>query len=280
MPQLQWFGKSMSIDAAFDAMPREAFVPDLVWVRRDSAWAVPLRRQDDPDGWHALVQSDDAITTQMDDGAADKGLWPTSSCSAPRVVRQMLELLDLEPGHRVLEIGTGTGWNAALMAQIAGPENVTTIEIDPVVAEQARANLAGVGCPVQVITGDGEAGSPTGGPFDRLIATAAAAELPHAWVRQTRPGGLLLVPWAPTFHPDGPIARLAVDDQSRAEGRFVAPSWFMPLRGQRISQPVRNAYRERWASAGKPAIDRFGITVTPEGQTIWLDSPENPIDPS
>ncbi|MFG1857857.1 methyltransferase domain-containing protein [Actinomadura geliboluensis] len=270
----------MSIDAAFDAMPREAFVPDLVWVRRDSAWAVPLRRQDDPDGWRALVHSDDAITTQMDDGAADKGLWPTSSCSAPRVVRQMLELLDLEPGHRVLEIGTGTGWNAALMAQIAGPENVTTIEIDPVVAEQARANLAGVGCPVQVITGDGEAGSPTGGPFDRLIATAAAAELPHAWVRQTRPGGLLLVPWAPTFHPDGPIARLAVDDQSRAEGRFVAPSWFMPLRGQRISQPVRNAYKERWASAGRPAIDRFGITVTPEGQTIWLDSPENPIDPS
>ncbi|MGW5413114.1 methyltransferase domain-containing protein [Actinomadura geliboluensis] len=270
----------MSIDAAFDAMPREAFVPDLVWVRRDSAWAVPLRRQDDPDGWRALVHSDDAITTQMDDGAADKGLWPTSSCSAPRVVRQMLELLDLEPGHRVLEIGTGTGWNAALMAQIVEPENVTTIEIDPVVAEQARANLAGVGCPVQVITGDGEAGSPTGGPFDRLIATAAAAELPHAWVRQTRPGGLLLVPWAPTFHPDGPIARLAVDDQSRAEGRFVAPSWFMPLRGQRISQPVRNAYKERWASAGRPAIDRFGITVTPEGQTIWLDSPENPIDPS
>ncbi|MFG2018570.1 methyltransferase domain-containing protein [Actinomadura geliboluensis] len=270
----------MSIDAAFDAMPREAFVPDLVWVRRDSAWAVPLRRQDDPDGWRALVHSDDAITTQIDDGASEKGVWPTSSCSAPRVVRQMLELLDLEPGHRVLEIGTGTGWNAALMAQIAGPENVTTIEIDAVVAEQARANLAGVGCPVQVITGDGEAGSPTGGPFDRLIATAAAAELPHAWVRQTRPGGLLLVPWAPTFHPDGPIARLAVDDQSRAEGRFVAPSWFMPLRGQRISQPVRNAYKERWASAGKPAIDRFGITVTPEGQTIWLDSPENPIDPS
>ncbi|WP_346041840.1 hypothetical protein [Actinomadura chokoriensis] len=54
----------------------------------------------------------------------------------------------------------------------------------------------------------------------------------------------------------------------------------MPLRGQRISQPVRNAYKERWADAGRPAIDRFGITVTPEGQTIWLDSPDNLVDPS
>lgn len=280
MPRLPRFGEGMSIDAAFKAVPREAFVPDLVWVRRDDGWAVPLRRQDDPDRWRALVHSDDAVTTQIDDGAADKGVWPTSSCSAPHVVRRMLELLDLQPGHRVMEIGTGTGWNAALMAEIVGPQNVTTIEIDPVVAEQARASLAGVGCPVQVVTGDGEAGSPAGGPFDRVIATAATAELPYAWVRQTRPGGLLLVPWAPTFHPDGPIGRLAVRDGGRAEGRFVAPSWFMPLRGQRIPQPDRNACKERWADAGRPAIDRFGITVTSQEQTIWLDSPDNPIDPT
>jgi protein-L-isoaspartate(D-aspartate) O-methyltransferase len=280
MPLLQGFGEGVSIDAAFEAVPREPFIPELVWVRRVDGWAVPLRRKDDPDRWRALVHSDDAITTQIDDGAADKGIWPTSSCSAPHVVRQMLELLDLEPGHRVMEIGTGTGWNAALMAEIVGPENVTTIEIDPAVAEQARANLAEVGCPVQVITGDGEAGSPADGPFDRVIATAAAAELPHAWVQQTRPGGLILVPWAPTFHPDGPFARLTVSAAGLAEGRFVAPSWFMPLRGQRISQPVRNSYRERWADAGRPAIDRFGITVTPAGQTIWLDSPDNPVAPS
>ncbi|WP_279473371.1 protein-L-isoaspartate O-methyltransferase family protein [Actinomadura darangshiensis] len=216
----------------------------------------------------------------MDDGTADKGVWPTSSCSAPHVVREMLELLDLGPGRRVMEIGTGTGWNAALMAEIVGPENVTTIEIDPAVAEQARANLAGAGCPVQVITGDGEGGSSAGSPYDRVIATAAVAVLPYAWVRQTRPGGLLLVPWAPTFHPDGPIARITVGDGGEAEGRFVAPSWFMPLRGQRISQPDRNAHKKRWTDAGEPAIDRFGITVTPTGQTIWLDSPDTPITPA
>ncbi len=69
-------------------------------------------------------------------------------------------------------------------------------------------------------------------------------------------------------------------DGGRAEGRFVAPSWFMPLRGQRISQPVRNSYKERWTDAGSPVIERFGITVTSIGQTIWLDSPDNPVNPS
>ncbi|WP_242902837.1 methyltransferase domain-containing protein [Actinomadura terrae] len=269
----------MSIDAAFGAVPRAAFVPDLVWVRGGDGWAVPLRRQDDPERWRALVESDDAVTTQMDDGATGRGMWPTSSCSAPSVVREMLELLDLEPGHRVMEIGTGTGWNAALLARITGPENVTTIEIDPALAARARLNLSGAGCPVRVITGDGEAGHPAGGPYDRVIATAAVAELPHAWVRQTRPGGLLLVPWAPTFHPDGPLALLTAHTEGHAEGRFVAPSWFMPLRGQRISQPDRNAYKSRWTQAGEPACDRFGITVTSEGQTIWLDTPANPITP-
>ncbi|GAA2446800.1 hypothetical protein GCM10010191_74890 [Actinomadura vinacea] len=260
----------MSVQAAFDAVPREAFVPDLVWIRRDDGWAVPLRRQDDPDRWWALVRSEDAVTTQIDDGAAEKGIWPTSSCSAPQVVREMLELLDLERGHRVLEIGTGTGWNAALMAEIVGAEHVTTIEIDPGIAEQARRNLAGVGCPVRVVTGDGEAGYPGSGPYDRVIVTAAVAELPFAWVEQTRPGGRLLVPWAPTFHPHGPLALLTVEGDGRASGRFVAPSWFMPLRGQRISQPDRNAYRERWTEAGEPEIARFGITVTAQGQSIWL----------
>lgn len=119
-------------------------------------------------------------------------------------------------------------------------------------------------------------GYPANAPYDRLIVTAAASVLPYAWVEQTRPGGTILVPWAPTFHPHGPLAVVNVDHDGRASGRFVAPSWFMPLRGQRISQPDRNAHKERWAAAGSPDLDRFGITVTRQGQTIWLDSPGEP----
>ena len=269
----------MSIQAAFDAVPREAFIPDLIWVRKDDGWAFPLRRQDDPDCWLAQVRSEDAVTIQVDDGATDRGVWPTSSCSAPRVVGEMLELSDLDPGTRVLEIGTGTGWNAALMAEIVGPANVTTIEIHPSIAEQARRNLRKVGCPVRVVTGDGEAGFPDNAPYDRVIVTAAVSELPYPWVEQTRSGGLILVPWAPTFHPHGPLALLSVDG-GRAVGQFVAPSWFMPLRGQRISQADRNEYKQRWVAAGSPELTRYGVTVGPEGQTIWLDLPDNPIEPA
>lgn len=264
----------MSVASAFERVPREAFVPDTIWVRRDDGWAVPLSRTDDPDGWLAEVRSDDAVTTQVDDGASDRGIWPTSSCSAPHVVREMLELLDLKPGHRVMEIGTGTGWNAALMAEIVGVSNVTTVEIDPEIAEDARRKLRDAGYPVEVITGDGADGYAPNAPYDRVIATAAVAEFPLEWVRECRVGGLMLVPWAPTFHPEGPLALLAVQDGVRADGRFVAPSWFMPLRGQRIPQAARDAHKEEWRRAGSPSIDRFGLSVTPDGQCVWMDDPD------
>ncbi|MFG2251003.1 hypothetical protein [Spirillospora sp. NPDC048823] len=97
----------MNVDELLRRVPREAFVPDVVWVRRDDGWAVPLRRADDPDRWLELVRSDDSIITQVDDGATERGIWPTSSASAPHIVATMLETLDVQPGMKVLEIGTG-----------------------------------------------------------------------------------------------------------------------------------------------------------------------------
>ncbi len=184
----------MNVDELLRRVPREAFVPDVIWVRRDDGSAVPLRRADDPDRWLALVRSDDSIITQVDDGATERGVWPTSSASAPHIVATMLEALDVEPGMKVLEIGTGTSYNAALLAELVGPQNVTSVEIDPGLAEQARAALARAGCHVQVVTGDGTHGHAANAPYDRVIATAAACRLPYAWVRQTRPGGRILAP--------------------------------------------------------------------------------------
>jgi protein-L-isoaspartate O-methyltransferase len=133
------------------------------------------------------------------------------------------------------------------------------------------------GYAVQVIVGDGENGHPQGGPYDRIVATASAQTVPLAWVEQVRPGGMILVPWAPTFHPEWPLGRLIVQPGGIAEGRFVGPSPFMPLRDQRVSPRLMQEAEERWIEAGRPGCGRYGVTVTPEGQFVWLDSPDNPI---
>jgi protein-L-isoaspartate(D-aspartate) O-methyltransferase len=270
----------MRIEELLLRMPREAFVPDVIWVRRDDGWAVPLRRADDPDRWLEMVRSDDSIITQVDDGATERGTWPTSSASAPHIVVTMLETLDVAPGMKILEVGTGTGYNAALLAELVGPENVTSVEIDPGLAEQARAALARAGRHVRVVTGDGAHGHPANAPYDRVIATAAVCRLPYAWVRQTRPGGLILAPWGPTFHPDDPLAVLTVRDDGTAEGRFACPAWFMPMRDQRMPQDVRHRTRERWKAMGEPAVSRFGLTVTAMTQHLWLDHPDNEVAPT
>ncbi|WP_067491427.1 methyltransferase domain-containing protein [Actinomadura hibisca] len=268
----------MTVRDAFDAVPRRLFLPEVIWVRQEDGWAVPLRRGDAPEQWEQACAADDTVITQVDDGAAtDRGLWATSSSSAPGLMARMLEELRVVRGSRVLEIGTGTGYNAALLAHLTGADNITTVEIDDGIAAQARQALDQAGYPVEVVTGDGALGHPKNAPYDRVIATAAVHEVPYAWVEQTRPGGLILVPWALTVHPEAPFALLEVREDGTAEGRFVAASGFMTLRAQRVSQEDIRHADEAWAQAGRPEIARHGVTVTPAGQTVWLDSPANPV---
>lgn len=267
-----------NLSGVFRRIPRQEFIPDVIWIDRDDGWLVPLNRVDDPDAWAALVDSGESLIIQVDDGRpADKGAWPTSSSSAPEVMLRMLDALDIRSGMRVLEIGTGSGYNAALLAEIAGPGKVTTVEIDESLAEHAQRALDASGHPVKVVVADGADGHPPGAPYDRVIVTAAVHEVPYAWIEQTRPGGLVLVPWAQTVHPDCPLVALPVHADGTAEGRFGDPGWFMPLRGQRLSQREQQETAERWAAMGKPDATRFGVTVTAEGQRVWLDAPDNPI---
>jgi protein-L-isoaspartate(D-aspartate) O-methyltransferase len=153
----------------------------------------------------------------------------------PQVVLSMLTALDVRAGQRVLEIGTGTGYNAALLAHRLGGENVVSVEIDSRLAEWARTNLEKVGRPVTVITGDGAAGYPPGAPYDRIISTVAvlAGQLPYAWVRQTRPGGMILTPWGTPFR-NGELVSLMVQPDGTAVGTIVDAVAFMHLRGQRL----------------------------------------------
>ncbi|TDD96851.1 methyltransferase domain-containing protein [Actinomadura rubrisoli] len=270
----------MNARDAVNAIPRETFIPEVIWTYRDDGWSVPVRRDREPERWAELAGSGDSIVIQMDDGrAVEKGAWPTSSSTAPEGIVTVIEALDLRPGMRILEIGAGSGFNAAVLAFLLGAENVTTVDIDRALADHARQALDRAGYPVEVITGDGTKGHAPGAPFDRIVATASVHTLPYAWVQQTVPGGIVLAPWAATFHPDCPLAKLTVRDDGSAEGRFIGPGFYMPVRDQRVSQRVMQETKKRWAKAGHPDCTRYGVTVTPEGQRIWLDSPERHVAP-
>jgi protein-L-isoaspartate(D-aspartate) O-methyltransferase len=229
---------------------RRLFIPDRVWVVRDHH-LVAVSRADDPVEWERLVASDDALATRLEDG-----MWPASSSSAPWLMAQMIAALRLEPGMRVLEIGTGTGYNAACLAALGG--QVVSVEIDAAVAAQARAALRAAGYPqVEVITGDGEQGVAGRAPFDRVIATAAAHTIPYSWVEQTRDGGLIVVPYTGRGH-EGALLVLTVRG-GVAEGRAEGEASFMPLRGQRLSQAEQAAI-ESWPG--------LRVRVTASGQQV------------
>lgn len=222
-------------------VPRDLFISDVIWVDavsgRPQSGFVALSKRDDPQRWQALVAGDEPVITQVDEGKTTPGStgWsPSSSCSKPSIVAGMLDALDVHPGHSVLEIGTGTGWNAALLSRRVGESGrVVSIEIDPVITDAAREALARAGYSPLVICADGAGGYPGAAPYDRIVATASVREIvPQAWLEQTRPGGLIVTPWG-TDYCNGVMLTLRVADDHTATGRFGGDLAFMRLRSQR-----------------------------------------------
>ncbi len=165
-------GRALSapVQAAFAQVPRHLFVPEA--------------------GQSAAYRDEAFVLKCGADGV------PVSSSSQPAMMAIMLEQLGLQPGHRVLEVGTGSGYNAALMSVITGPSGeITTVDIDPELAERARASLVAAGFPtVRVRCADGGYGDPAGAPFDRIIVTAGAWDIAPAWLDQLGQGGRLVLP--------------------------------------------------------------------------------------
>jgi protein-L-isoaspartate(D-aspartate) O-methyltransferase len=213
-------------------------VPDRVWVWSDGGDEL-VSRQADPDRWLRLAYANDVIAIQYDDGATEPGQVGkrvTSSVSMPEIVFDMLDQLDVHSGHRVLEIGAGSGWNAGLLCARLGAANVTTIEIDRGLAAAARRALAGAGFLPRVVVGDGEQGYAPNGPYDRIIATAAVQNVPYAWVEQVRPGGVIVTPWGSAYD-NGALLKLVVGADGIARGRFVNHDVsFMWVRAQRVNR--------------------------------------------
>jgi protein-L-isoaspartate(D-aspartate) O-methyltransferase len=228
-------------------VPRSAFLPDVIWpFDMDTGRSVAVDRRDEPAAWSGYADANAPIVTQWDDGehaGPEPGSVSTSSASMPSVVFSMLRDLDVHSGDRVLEIGTGTGYNAALLAYRLGVANVVTVEVDEGVAATAREALRGFGLPVEVIAGDGFLGYAPRAPYDRVVATCGLRTIPSAWVEQTRPGGVLVVPWGTDFVRQDAVARLVVAPGGlSASGRFTGPVEFMKLRSQRQSWPRHGDY--------------------------------------
>ncbi|MGH4007871.1 MAG: methyltransferase domain-containing protein [Pseudonocardiaceae bacterium] len=242
--------------SSFLAVARPRFIPDTIWrwdKDRPGPDLVPVHRAEHPDQWRELAEGDDVIVIQVDDGhpvgPGEIGEVATSSASMPLVVALMLKHLDVHQGHRVLEIGTGTGYNAALLAHRLGADHVITIEIDPEVAIHARKTLLNTGYgDVTTVVGDGALGYPPGAPYDRLIATAACQWVPYPWVAQTRPGGRIVTPWGMQYYNFGLLA-LTVNDDGTATGQIVDSVSFMWLRDQRIACRAISATAEQDAPA-------------------------------
>ncbi|MFJ7590175.1 protein-L-isoaspartate(D-aspartate) O-methyltransferase [Streptomyces sp. NPDC097617] len=248
-------------------------MPDRIWPGiADGTRQNPLvDRTADPEAWFRAVFSDIPLTTQWDDGDHfDDGLGatPSSSSSQPRMVFSMLADLDVRDGHRVLEIGTGTGWNAGLLSHRLGSGNVATIEYDPDVAHGAAENLRGAGLSPLVIAGDGRLGYVGGASYDRVIATCSIGEVPPAWIEQTVAGGVIVAPWGTGYGGEA-IARLIVNGDGTASGHFTRSSAFMRLRQQRTERPPFDAYMKgrAWPADGIEST----TTLSPRQIGGWLE---------
>jgi protein-L-isoaspartate(D-aspartate) O-methyltransferase len=194
-----------SLRRAFQAVRREHFLPGI-----------------DPD----RAYQDAAVTIQTrPDGT------PLATSSQPTIVAVMLNQLDPQPGEKVLEIGAGSGYNAALLAHLVAPAGqATSIEIDPDVAAAARANLARAGVEgVAVRTGDGWLGAPDQAPLDRIQATVSVRDLAPAWTHQLTPAGVLVAPLG--LHPGVHVSVGFARHGRHLRSRSVEHCGFLPLRG-------------------------------------------------
>ncbi len=231
--------------AAVRAVPRHALVPVFYEQDPTGEW---LRRDGTDPVYHDRVYANRALCTMIGE---ETGSWGTavvglSSTSTPGLMTRMLETLDIRDGHDVLEIGTGTGYNAALLTHRLGGGHVFSVDIERDLVDSARDRLAALGYRPTLMTADGAHGLPEHAPYDRLIATCSVPAIPWAWIEQTRVGGLILTDLKLSIHA-GNLVRLR-RDSDRAEGRFD-PTWagFMPLRPGTPSDdrtlPVRDRNR-------------------------------------
>jgi protein-L-isoaspartate(D-aspartate) O-methyltransferase len=198
MVTLQLVARGINNDRVLEAMnqvPRHEFVPDS---ERERAYA---------------------------DGPLPIGQGQT--ISQPFIVAFMTQVVDPQPDQRVLEVGTGSGYQAAVLAELAG--EVYTIELIPELAERAGALLERLGYRnIHVRTGDGYLGWPEAAPFDSIIVTCGADHVPEPLFRQLKPGGKMVIPVG--HLPNQSLRLIKKDPEGQQHSQELLPVQFVPLR--------------------------------------------------
>lgn len=272
---------------AAEVVPRHEFLRGGFFRRVDNtvptAWAPVLEGEA---GWLEACYTDESLVTQIAGTIVPRDIrghimrQPTSSSTLPSLVLRMLEDLHVEPGNRVLEIGTGTGYSTALLCARLGEQNVTSIEYDEDVAAQARTALGRLGFYPTLVSGDGLLGYDDGAPYDRTIATCGVHTVPSAWIEQTRPGGLILTPvggWLNACE----LAQLTVHDDGSASGPLLSGHVSFMLARPHLPPPLGllpdlSTGKERETTTGAHALNdwtaRFILQwIVPHAQQLTME---------
>jgi len=226
--------RNAAVERAFASVPRHRFVPD-----------VPLG--------DAYV--DHAISIKSEGGET------LASISQPSMLARMLELAEIERGNRILEIGTGSGYNAALLAELAGESGrVATIDVEPDLVERARATLGACGyANVRLACGDGHAGFPDDAPYDRIVVSARASDIAPAWWQQLGDGGRIVVPLDIGIGGEYAVGFTRSGDELTSVG--IVQCLFVPLRGEESGSVERVFARSGSRYASRPRSVRGVIAV-------------------
>jgi protein-L-isoaspartate(D-aspartate) O-methyltransferase len=222
-------GISAEWERSFRRVRRDHFVP-LFYERDDlGEWTLMSR---DNDQWLKRIYSQDSLVTWFDSDGT-----PLSSSSMPSVMATFLRLLDVAPGHVVLEIGTGTGYNVALLSHRLGPSHVTTVDVDEFYVDSARIRLRIYGYEPTIAVSDGVDGYAPNAPYDRIIATCGVPRIPDAWIDQLKPKGVIVAPIEhhPRLHYGLLVALKRQPDGSLIGRCDQSGAAFMPIRSTELS---------------------------------------------
>ncbi len=258
------------VEAAFKQVPRHPFIDHFFLLERNDRriqWRqVQPSTVQNTDAWLRAVYTNQPVVT-----AFDEYNTPTSSSSSPDAMAFMLEASELGPGMRVLEIGTGTGYNAALLAHIVGdPHKIFTVEIDTALAHRAQHILDQVvGQGITVYAGDGLHGYAPGAPYERMIATGSYHKVPLDWLDQLQPGGMLLMNLRGHLGACAFLKIVKVGPRRVAHGTFLAGSDFMELRDAQAPSYRVTDLVARYL--GRPAVAQRSFTCAAFDPSLLWD---------